>query len=828
MLTLSTAIIAEKNKVATKSAWIILIDITLSDLFLSGTEPMYTLNTGSISFPLVLGPSEEYEFEVIYTPTGGSALDFITLYTECLMFILPVAGGSGIAKIEVTDIDFGQILVGTKTAANSSGSQVYLQITNNGAKDLLITGYHFDPVQSSTDGPFFYTPQPELDMPTIDNPWIIKKNGGVRTVRKFEFLPLAREKYETRIYFESNAADITLDPNRKDYGIIRGEGIQPGPQLTSYNWGEKRVKTINKSTVRLTNTGNTSLTIMRIENSLDNWITNQNGHLVSPDGSYKVLNVASYDGKIVYPSDGTDEPKYIDIDVEFEPQSEYIPHGSSPTSTRFYVNFEKGSGVPDNSIYSVLEGRGILPKISVSGYKFPITKERELCSEEGTFIVRNTSSTSRLYIKSISFANGSYQVNDFTLTPLINSNDGVYIDKNDSLVYKVTFRPENTSPPIRIARILIDNDAEFGPDPNPIKTNDTLLEGESYDEGIEVSDIDYGTVTRCIDTISQFVIINESTTNTLQIDSIIVDRSNIYTGAFELLDTTYPISILPESNRSIRVRFVASRTNHIGDISTVADVYSNLGRDSAIITARPLIIPVHLQMDTVENRLAGDLVNMPIRISMSTTDPFYLYSNALIDTVFIEFKFIPQTLYLQNIVGNNGWQFNITDANYELGIIRLLGFGNPLLSDGKLCDLNFLVLSSSSTSLPIDFTSISFDVRDNCISSTNSPGRITYNICAEDLRTINIGLEDYALIPVVPNPYKGDNLTLHYSLGLDADVFINIYNSSGELVCSVINGPGKVGKYSKEINISDLSSGSYIITMRSGPFETKQQLVIIK
>ena len=69
---------------------------------------------------------------------------------------------------------------------------------------------------------------------------------------------------------------------------------------------------------------------------------------------------------------------------------------------------------------------------------------------------------------------------------------------------------------------------------------------------------------------------------------------------------------------------------------------------------------------------------------------------------------------------------------------------------------------------------------------------------------------------------------MHYSLGLDGDVYINIYNSSGELVRSVINGPGKVGKYSKEINISDLSSGSYIITMRIGPFETKQQLVIIK
>ena len=99
---------------------------------------------------------------------------------------------------------------------------------------------------------------------------------------------------------------------------------------------------------------------------------------------------------------------------------------------RFYVNFEKNSGVKDNTVYSVLEGKGILPKISVSGYKFPLTEKDEVCEEEGTVIIRNTSETSRLYIKSISFADGNYQISDYTLTPSLNSHDNTYIDKNDS------------------------------------------------------------------------------------------------------------------------------------------------------------------------------------------------------------------------------------------------------------------------------------------------------------------------------------------------------------------------------------------------------------
>lgn len=62
MLTLSTAIIAEKNKVATKSAWIILIDITLSDL--GATEFYVTNNNEDVTFDGQLYTALPFELDV--------------------------------------------------------------------------------------------------------------------------------------------------------------------------------------------------------------------------------------------------------------------------------------------------------------------------------------------------------------------------------------------------------------------------------------------------------------------------------------------------------------------------------------------------------------------------------------------------------------------------------------------------------------------------------------------------------------------------------------------------------------------------------------------
>ena len=211
-------------------------EIHIQDLFLSGNEPMYSITKSIDDLPLTLGPDEEQEIEITYNPTISSiTLDQITLYTDCLQFNLRISGSCGLPKIKVSDIDFGDILVGTKTRYNQKGSAVTLTITNNGASDLIITGFHFDPPQDSINGPFFYEaedfgPEP----PSIEKPWIIARNGGIKSgIRYFYFMPSEIGEYKALLYFENNIMDLDSNSNRKDYAIIKGNGIQDNTHIES-------------------------------------------------------------------------------------------------------------------------------------------------------------------------------------------------------------------------------------------------------------------------------------------------------------------------------------------------------------------------------------------------------------------------------------------------------------------------------------------------------------------------------------------------------------------------------------------------------------------
>ncbi len=456
-------------------------EVTISEIFLSGANPVYSLTKGASGLPLILGPEQSEEIEVTYIPTTtGTVVDSITAYTDCLKFSIPIYGGSGIAKIYVTDIDFGQVVVGSKTFLDVKNNHAFLQITNKGNEELIITGYHWEYPQDATTGPFFYEPFPVGSEPTPSSPIQLLPGKTTGAIRRFAFLPDKTGPFEAKLYFESNAADLDLDPNCKDYAILRGYGIpqpQPAPKVTSHDWGGCRVKTLNDWDIELTNDGNNKLTIKEIANVLDNWKVDANGDLVSPDGSYCVLNVAQYKGKAIYPSNSSEEPKLVRIRVRFSPQSD-TP--LSPTNVKFYINFEKESGVPDNTVYSSLSGNGILPKISVTGYKFPATGEGKECAELGSLIIRNTSKSSKLHIKSVRFLGGQ-QETDFSLTPALNTYDDTDIAINDSIVYEVKFKPLNATPTARIARVLIDNDATEGPEEFPIITKDALLKGEAKD-----------------------------------------------------------------------------------------------------------------------------------------------------------------------------------------------------------------------------------------------------------------------------------------------------------------------------------------------------------
>jgi hypothetical protein len=672
-------------------------------------------------------------------------------------------------------------------------------------------------------------------VPTVAVPWVIAPKDSL-LVNYFYFLPTAIGPQTMDVCFDSDAATLDLDPDRKECGTLSGNGINPGPSITGVDFGAKRVLTVSRDTVVLKNTGNIPITISEIHNNIDGW-RNNNGRLESPElngafGSYYIPNVNSYAGQIVYPESGTQEPKEIRIEVVFEPQSEYTPHGNSNTAVKFYVNFEE-DGIEDNTVVSNLQGQGILPKIISEGFTYTIpTKEGSTSSEPGFIQITNPSKTAALNVKIVNYADpvasATNHIDDFKAEP------NPFADYSDTLVgigevitIPVTFAPTSTNPPNREALVRISSDAKVGPEENP--TFDTLvkLEGVAFDEGIEIGSIDFGKVMRCDAPTENLLIENLSTTTTLTIDSVLIE--NGYENIFEIISPATPFSIAPNGNQIVQVRFNASEymtggNPGAGEIEAEVIIKTLMGEYFTTIKAMPMIIPVQISLREFANQLPGTTINFPVDIEIpNSPETFYNFGNANIT----EFTIVLRTsLQALNFEVGNGYEIVSQDVATGLVTIRVTG-NNPVAEAGILFQPQVTILLNETTTTPVEIVSISFGDRDDCIVPTFDNGSIEYTICAEDIRYPNISPDAFSIAEVSPNPFTGDVLEVNYSVGFDVDTKLVIYNSNGEIVKTLVDEFKASGKHTATANVSNLSSGAYTIKMKSGPFEPKEQNLII-
>jgi photosystem II stability/assembly factor-like uncharacterized protein len=73
---------------------------------------------------------------------------------------------------------------------------------------------------------------------------------------------------------------------------------------------------------------------------------------------------------------------------------------------------------------------------------------------------------------------------------------------------------------------------------------------------------------------------------------------------------------------------------------------------------------------------------------------------------------------------------------------------------------------------------------------------------------------DFALFQNHPNPFN-PSTTISFSLPLDADVTIKLYNMLGQTVSEIINKDFQAGTHELEFNANGLSSGAYIYTLEA-------------
>lgn len=763
---------------------------------------VYQILSGGVPPEFTMAPGDTHHVWIAYTPTkepltsDDKDIDSLIVNTLCSGFVWPITGQGGIPRIVVQDWDAGAVKVG-ETVCLKELTGRGLRVQNTGSETLIITDIINMAAPFNLTDP--YTPMPEFSI----------LPGEEVFIEDVCFTPDDTLVYEIDVEFICNANGPDNIAN------LKGRGIIPGPNITNKDWQERRVKTINDSMVVIGNNGNTPIRL----NSVALGTNNLDFEIIGTDPSLPTL---------VHPKFSDDEPKQVKVFVRFTPQSEGIFHD---TVIPEFDDIEPGS------VVGTLDGIGILPKIEVQGFKWetPVLIG-ETASEIGYVTIKSTSETADLWVESIEFVNANQ--NDFF--PQATIPQQFLLLRGESVEIPVKFTPAGVYD--RVEKVRVMSDAVEGPEPIYYVPSDTLLEGYCYSIGIEVTNLDYHMVLLCDDPQGYITIMNTSISDDAIVDSLVFVEGD--KEVFEIL-TQFPQTI-PFNDGTINVDVIFHPTE-VKYYSAKYRVYTTMGNDYYTLfegTGYNVPVEFHLKKWTSSEQqnysgqefIPGEVIPLPVSIECNN------YLDAEITNFSIEIIYDKDWLrYADNIKKSSGldntWTIDaiesvIDDDNNKLTIT---GQGtSPINKNAVLVDPFFMILLTDTdvgafrSSFEPWFGEISLGTRDECLVITNTPGYVSSASCVRDLRNIVPSDVNFSLSKIEPNPVTTSFVSLEFAIGFDCNTLIEIYNSNGDLVRTLVNNVKDKGYYTLNFDVRNLSSGVYHIRINSGPYQETQKLVITR
>jgi hypothetical protein len=104
---------------------------------------------------------------------------------------------------------------------------------------------------------------------------------------------------------------------------------------------------------------------------------------------------------------------------------------------------------------------------------------------------------------------------------------------------------------------------------------------------------------------------------------------------------------------------------------------------------------------------------------------------------------------------------------------------------------------------------------------------LSYDSTVSSTQRFELHRMDFKLGQNYPNPFNGQTI-IEYSLPIQSDVRLTIYNCLGEKIDEIINLYQDIGNYQVIINSSDLPSGIYFYRMTAGKYSDIKKLVLLK
>jgi PKD repeat protein len=105
---------------------------------------------------------------------------------------------------------------------------------------------------------------------------------------------------------------------------------------------------------------------------------------------------------------------------------------------------------------------------------------------------------------------------------------------------------------------------------------------------------------------------------------------------------------------------------------------------------------------------------------------------------------------------------------------------------------------------------------------------ILKDVCAGDLRLVNIGEFPTELKQVKPNPVSTESVEIEYSIGNEGDVALELYDAQGVLMKTFFNGNHKTGVFKTIIHTGELPAGIYFLKLSTLQTTYTQMFTVVK
>lgn len=719
---------------------------------------------------------------VFNAPVGISQTftDDVRIGLSCASYTIPVYAQSVRPCAEVSDIQFGKVIVGTESCTNEILGNG-CKIANKGSDTLVVYGID---IMGSSDITAAIPPDVfPLRIPPND----------YKIVHSFCFRPEHSGPDSAVLILRSNS-----DDGCRDSAWVRGTGVKPGPISNDVDYGIVRIKTTMQKTIEVRNKG-TAAVILRAVDILDTQHFSINSIAPALDPNV---------GIVLNPND-----KPIIISISFTPLAE-----------EFYETIVRCSFDNGEPIESVITGRGYVPNIAAMGYIFPDSSIIKVQHPSiGTLSVRRLN----IYGNAKIIAIHAPQSADFIVSDIPSGTIVTLDEKNTEQSFSVIFTPQQIGKRRDFA--IVESDCVEGPVPIGSRYDTVWFEG--YGKALRdggtpnittIDTLDFGAATLCEQELYEyFPINNPGGTDTLVIYGFELIEGNAAEFGYENLNEE--VHILPNQPKQFRLRYSPQK---VGGTFAKIRILDNIDSSKTIVMrGKGHSIPVSFELQSKRRIEPGEVIRVPIIVHSAEIHKAQCRKIRMSITWKTKQAYYAGQVRVNTLLAPS-WKLSTVPALAMRDSLTTLNFDMegalPLASEGTLAEFDIRLLVSDESLVPL-----SLDVEilhdDHCANVETVNTEIELTACFVGAPTISTGKVPMSMSIEA----QGSNLYLRYSSGLAMGMRFEIFDALGTMLKTIYIPPTPSEEYSTiPIDLGTISKGWYACIMTCGPYRIVSHTIL--